>query len=478
MRVIAACALVASSASIAQADVGAWIETQRQQWSVPGVAAAVVHDGTTRTYASGLCDVERKRACTPDSEFHLASHTKFFTGLLAATLAVQEIVSLDEPLQRAWPEFRLSDPRWTEVTLRDLLSQRSGLGSVEWPYYWDASLTRKDYLARLPFVPMAQPFRARWAYANANYVAAATYLERKTGASWEELVRKRLLDPLAMKHSGFTAPKRTQGYGFDAAGAPQALPPTRTMASAPAGALVSTANDYAKFLQMVLDEGRVQGRQIVPARAVRIATSPTVGIGFDRRFYAGPGGYAFGLYTASYRGRTILHHPGGYAGYVAHVAFVPDAKLAVAVLCNRNTTSFGEALALGLIDLALGHAPDENLSTWKSAELPPESASIAESPRPPTREWGEYAGHYSHPAWGRFDVIVAAKGLRIRLGRLDAPLDHYRRDSFSFESAPGWERLRLRFEDNFDGEVDGLMLDDGVNPQPMRFARDGPRRAK
>lgn len=73
--------------------------------------------------------------CAPDSIFQIASMTKFFTGLLAAELAEEGLLNVDEPLSKRWPEFRLSNSRWTEVTLRNLLGQRAGLGSVDWPYY-------------------------------------------------------------------------------------------------------------------------------------------------------------------------------------------------------------------------------------------------------------------------------------------------------------------------------------------------------
>ena len=141
--------------------------------------------------------------CAPDSIFQIASMTKFFTGLLAAELAEEGLLNVDEPLSKRWPEFRLSDSRWTEVTLRNLLGQRAGLGSVDWPYYWDPSLSRETYVARLTGVPMATGFREKFSYANSNFIVAGSYLERVTGKTWEDLVLTRLAAPLNMRKTGF-----------------------------------------------------------------------------------------------------------------------------------------------------------------------------------------------------------------------------------------------------------------------------------
>ncbi|HEY5800444.1 MAG TPA: serine hydrolase domain-containing protein, partial [Burkholderiaceae bacterium] len=160
-----------------------WLNAQRLAWNIPGVAIATIAPGTApEVLASGLCNVEANQACAADSQFQIGSITKFFTGLTAATLAADKALRLDEPVALRWPGFRLADARWTEVTLRDLLSGRSGIGAVDWPYFWDPALTRRDYLARLRHQPLVRPFRAGWTYSNANFVAAGSYLEQMTGS--------------------------------------------------------------------------------------------------------------------------------------------------------------------------------------------------------------------------------------------------------------------------------------------------------
>ena len=102
-----------ATATVACADDGGeWIDAQLRKWQVPGVAIGVVRPGQApMLLARGLCDIEKQVPCTTDSPFSMGSTTKFVTGLLAATLATEKKLSLDEPLINRWPEFRLNDPR-------------------------------------------------------------------------------------------------------------------------------------------------------------------------------------------------------------------------------------------------------------------------------------------------------------------------------------------------------------------------------
>ena len=481
VRIIALRALLGgislAVATVACADNdGDWIDAQLRKWQVPGVAIAIVRPGQAPVLLGrGFCDIDKQVPCTADSPFSMGSTTKFVTGLVAATLAAEKKLSLDEPLINRWPEFRLSDPRWIEINLKDVLSQRSGLGSVDWPYFWDETLTRQHYVGRVAFVPMAKPFRSGWRYANANFVIAGAYLERVSGQSWEALVRERLLLPLAMTHSGFEAPVgKTAGYVLDGNGAFARVPHLNTPAIGPAGSLVSTARDFSSLLQAVLDNGQWQGRQVLPASAVSTAIAPVIGTSYDRRSYEAPGGYGLGVFLASYRNSTIVQHSGGYGGYSTHFALLPQRKIGVVVLANRTRSEFPHALALGLIDRALGMSGDEPLTRWFEPATRKAPIKAAAPALDPTRPLPLYAGKFRNAAWGVFEIYLAQGKLNIRYGSFEAPLDHYRYDNFSFESAPGWERLRLRFEADAEGNVGGFSMDDEENAPMQKFERVAP----
>lgn len=462
------CALPCSESAASERE---WVEQQRQAWNVPGVVVVIARqDSEPILYASGICDIERNIPCTTKSQFQIGSVSKFFTGLLAATLAAEKEIQLDEPLIEAWPEFRLSDTRWVDMTLRDLLSGRSGLGSVDWPYFWDEQLSRTEYLGRLRSLPMERPFRSKWAYANANFVAAGAYLERVTGKSWENLTRERLFAPLEMRSSGFLMPlDGTRGYGLDGNGKNVAMARSTSQAIGPAGTIVSNAEDLSHFLTMLVNDGKWAGKPAIPAAALTAASAPTAtGMGYDRRYYGAPGAYGLGLFLASYRGHFIANHSGGYAGYTAHLAWLPHKKISVVVLANRNVTQFAEAMTLGLLDRALGEDSGPTMSKF----LVEGASSPAPSPKPGapmTRPLDSYVGSYSSAAWGSFRVKRQGDQLQIDFGAFTSPLNHLNYDSFDFPAALNWERIRIRFDVNFDGNIDGFLLEDGRNSAPQRF---------
>ena len=456
----------------ASAGAEAWLDEQRQAWGIPGLVAVVVKgQGDDELFALGDCALAPARPCTPDTRFPIASTTKFFTGLLAAELVVQGEVALRDPIESVWPEFRLADARWQVLTLIDLLSQRSGIGSVDWPYFWSSELTQADYLARLPHLPMAGPFRSGWHYANANFVIAGEYLHRATQRPWRTLMRERLLAPLQISDTG-AQPGAARGYRRGSAGFDEYAFPM-SPAIGPAGALHLSAREYGRFLRMVLGEGQLGDESVLAQRTIALATQITAPLGYDRRFFSGPSGYGLGVFIARYRDQSILYHGGGCNGFTTHFAILPDAGIAVAVMANRVGTAFSELAALDLLDHALGSAGQVVSPHWlqRHGEYPPDELLPSDAAAPPTRPWPDYAGEYAHPAWGSFAVAAQDQGLSIRFGEFRRKLRPHRYDSFSLATEPGFEQLRLRFTADFAGNIDGFVLDDGVNAEPMRFRR-------
>ncbi len=475
---IAAPAMLAAVMSVSAAPGdSAWIDAQRQQWQVPGVAVAIVRDGEApQLLASGLCNLEQQRPCSERSQFPIASNTKFFTGLLAAVLAEKQVLRLDAPLAQSWPDLRLSDARAEALTLTDLLTHSSGLGSVDWPYFWDAQLDRDDYLARLRHVPMAAPLREVWHYANANFVLAGAYMERVTGRDWAALLREHVLAPLQMDDAGFGLPvDGTRGY--TPAGRPGAVTPaaaSTVSALASAGSLVLSARDYARMLAALLGRARSDGASALPRAALDAATRAWVTKEPEPHPLEGPGGYALGLFTARYRGDEIHYHIGRTTGFNSAVVMLPQRGLAVAVLTNVDSTSFPQALALALADRQLGRSGDEVMRVWAPPRdglaVPGMSPSTAAAVAP-SRALSAYAGRYQHPAWGAYRITTLGDGLRIRMAQLDAPLIAMGPDRFWFEALPGWTRMQLVFTSDTDGRINGFSLDDGANPEPMLFVR-------
>ncbi len=460
-------ALLAFAVRVSHAEVGAdaaWIEAARAKYAIPGLAIAIVErDKPVRFHAAGLCDVERVIRCSEQHRFPIGSVTKSITGLIAAVLASGSQIDLDVPATRYWPSLRLSDDRARELTLKDLLTQRSGLGSVDWPYYWDKALTRDDYLERLAAVPFAKPFRAGFSYANANFVLAGKVLESATGSTWESLVKQNVLVPLGMSGSGFEASgNMATGYGPTVQGRFEPVPFVSPQAIRPAGGLVTTAADFSRLMAMIVSEGNAGGKQIVSAKAVDALLSTG---GSTKR-----GGYGLGIGFTHFRDQLVFHHAGSMAGHSAAMLILPG-RWAVIVLANQTASIFPEGLAFALLDRHMGGAGDDALKRF-GGPLP--TQAVAE-PRQTVAVSPDIAeglvGAYRHAAWGEFAIASAGPRLRIRLGPFEAALDGEGGDSFSFLAAPGWERIGITFQRDAHGLVTGFSMLDGTNLAPQLFTK-------
>jgi len=438
-----------------------WVDEARVRYGIPGVVIAIVpRSGPVRFITSGYCDIERARRCSPSNPFAVGSITKSLTGLLAAHLAANGTLDLNRPVHSIDPTISLPDERTESVTLRDLLDQRSGLGSVDWPYFWNPEIPPEVYIARLPAVPTLRAFRSGFGYANANFVIAGKVIESATGSSWESLIRKVLLRPLGMNQSGFDSPgEQTIGYGSPVSGNFTRYSDSYPVALRPAGGLVTSARDFTRLMAMLVHGGEHAGRTILSKQALEIA------------FAADPanyGGYALGIGFTRFRGQRIYHHTGSMAGFSAAYLLMPG-RWATVILTNRTGTMFPEGLAFAMLDRHLGGKGDDALASFGGPIEPAASACVPGKLAPKTVR--HPVGVFQNPAWGAFIVSATPGGHRIQSGAFSASLIWEQAETYCFDAAPGWESLRISLTKDATGRVNGLDLSDGMHPTLQRFTR-------
>jgi len=461
------CASIAWGQNRHAKEESGWLDDARVRYGIPGLVIAVVRFGEPVRYlTSGYCDIARAHRCTPSNPFPVGSITKSLTGLLAAHLAARSSLDLDRAIRTIDPTIRLPDDRARSVTLRDLLDQRSGLGSVDWPYFWNPKLPREQYLARLPAVPPLRAFRSGFAYANANFVIAGKVIESASGSSWESLMRKELLRPLGMNETGFDSPgERSIGYGPPVGGIFTRFPDSYPVALRPTGGLVTTARDFARLLTMLVQGGAHEGRTILSKQALGIA------------FAADPvrqGGYALGIAFTRFRGQRVYHHTGAMAGFSSAYALVPG-KWAAVILSNRTGTAFPEGLAFAMLDRHLGGDGDEALASFggpvQQTASTCEPRKFAEKLGLETVQHPDPVGVFHHPAWGTFIVSATPSGHLIQSGAFSASLTLEKPGSYCFDAAPGWESLRITLVLDATGRVNGWDLNDAMHSTLQRFTR-------
>src|SRR5213592_2774680 len=181
------------------------VEQLRKQFGVPGVTIAIVENGkTTLARGWGVREIRTNEPVGADTIFFTGSTGKAFTNAALATLVDQGKLKWDDKVIDHMPDFRMWDPWVTrEMTIRDLLVHRSGLGLGEGDLLFlpNSTLSRKETVRRIRYLKPATSFRSGYAYDNILYMAAGQLIEEVSGETWENYIRNHVFQPLGMNHS-------------------------------------------------------------------------------------------------------------------------------------------------------------------------------------------------------------------------------------------------------------------------------------
>ena len=261
---------------------------------MPAIAAMVYTAGQREAAAAvGVRAIGRLESVTVDDEWHIGSDTKAFTATLVAILADERLLSLDETLAEALPELAGEmHVAYRQVSLAQLLSHTAGLPPLTDPSELGAFMrivagaqgvkaqrmaVTRAYLSQPPASP-AGSFR----YSNLGFIVVGAIVERRTGRSWEELVRERVWRPLGIQHAGFGPPGLPghfdQPHGHrDLDGRLAPIDPGESDADnppalGPAGTIHITLADWMRFAQDQLDGAHGRGRLLKPETYRRLQT--------------------------------------------------------------------------------------------------------------------------------------------------------------------------------------------------------------
>jgi len=453
-----------------------------------GAAIAVVKDGqviVARGY--GVKKLGAPDPVGPDTRFGIASNTKAFTATALGMLVEEGKLQWDAPVIRYLPEFAMYDPFVTrELTIRDLLVHRSGLGLGAGDLLWWPASTydRKEIVRRLRFIKPATSFRTAYAYDNVLYLVAGEVIERVSARTWEQFVQERILARVGMtastvRHSDASGTDDVATTHAEVDGKMQAIGPMTSDNTNPAGGINAGARDIAKWLLVQLDSGKLaDGTRLVSARTAReiwtgvtpMATGPAAPeiAPLGKQFNL----YALGFQTNDFRGRKLMWHTGGLPGYLSFLAFIPEARVGVAVLTNTETPMFS-ALGWSLLDYALGTRPPWDFVGGYAAVAQRQKAAMATARTVtgaaraaisrPSLALERYAGTYEDAWYGDVRITHVNGALRIAMGhtpQLQGEMVHWQHDTFLAR----WDDREMRadafvtFQLNPDGSIDQVKL--------------------
>ncbi|QJD96693.1 serine hydrolase [Mucilaginibacter robiniae] len=413
-----------------------YINRALTNWRVPGAAVCVVKDGRIILRKGyGIKELGLANKTDENTLFMIGSNTKAFTATALAMLQNEHKLSLDDKVNKYLPDFKLNDKTAGELTtIRDLLSHRIGFATFQGDFaFYNTDLSRQDIIEKMGHVKAAYPFRTKWGYTNSAYLTAGLVLEKAAGQPWEAYLKSNLFAPLGMSSTVALSKDLATSFNKSAAhtlvdGRLIAIPYAQLDNLAPAGAISSSISDMSKWVMALLDNGKVAGRQVIPAAAIQAPRQAQQLVGSDVE--SGYRAYGLGWFLQGYRNHRMIMHTGGVNGFVSSVTLMPDENLGIVILTNNDQNELINTLNLEIIDaylkLPYRDYTDAALNQAKSRQAREQQRDkqLRDSVMlnlKPTLSLDDYTGKYSNELYGNLTI---SKG---EANDLDVRFEHHPR---------------------------------------------------
>jgi CubicO group peptidase (beta-lactamase class C family) len=456
-----------------------------KDWQIPGLAIAVVKDDRlVFAHGYGVRELGKPDLVDTHTLFATGSTTKAMTAALVGMLVDEKKVAWDAPVTTYLPWFQLKDPSVTrELTVRDLLTHRAGLGRADYLWFGHDNST-EEILRRVRLIDPVYPVRSSFIYQNIMYAAAGAVVEAASGKPWAEMIRTRIFEPLGMRETIPTA--RTLSRQPNVA-SPHALVDGRvrvieTLTSegiAAAGGVWSSAGDMAKWMQFLLDGGRVggkTGRRLLSEPVFAELFKPQTIASYDmypttRLTKPHWMTYGLGWFQQDYHGRAVDFHTGSLDGMVTIHGLIRDEQLGVYVLSNLDHAELRHALMYTVFDR---YAAQPYNRDWSAdfhklyADLEKDAyQEVADKEKlrvmgtSPSLPLARFAGDYADPLHGDVTVSFDAGQLKIQYGTaFVGPLEHWHYNTFRVTwnaALRGWDLVNFVLDDDGQPSVVELL---------------------
>ncbi len=466
-------------------ELSKYLDAARSEWNIPGMAVAVIADDKiVYQQGFGVANVETGEEVNAETIFGIASNTKAFTSAALAILVDRGTINWNDPVQNYLPWFKLYDPYVSaNITIRDLLSHRSGLKTFSGDLIWYASAhSRRDILERAQYLEPQYGFREKFGYSNIMYLAAGQIVEAITDTTWEDFVSAEIITPLKMNR---TTTSITQLSKFNNVAQAHNLVDEKNITIpwvnwdniAPAGAINSSVSDVAKWIRLQLNQGVWEDQTIFTKEQSnkmwqQVTPLPISSYSLQRFPFIQWRAYGLGWSLHDFHGYKVVTHSGGLDGMISRVVMVPEKNLGFVILTN-NINGATSWLSYELLDRYLNTGNNDwsaqGLKLQKSYEKREEKhkEEIEASRIPntnPSLSLEAYVGTYHCQLYGNVDVSVKADKLYLKFQHtkiFESTLSHWHFDTFTlkFGQVPSLPRGWVKFSLSKEGEVSGLSVD-------------------
>lgn len=355
--------------SIAQSELAVW--------RAPGmVLAIVVADSVVYSTGYGTANVESGEPMSARMMVSVASVSKMVTATAAVVLAAGGKLDLNAPVRTYLPWL---PERLGAVTISQLLSHRAGLGERTPNVAPEPNGSLNPVCrAMTDAVLIARPAET-WSYSNSGYTLAGCVIEAVANAPFAQAVAQLVFQPVGMSQSTYyprVAMTYLHAQGHDTrGGSARVVRPFNSSPSiAPAGELITTVGDLARLARVLLTDGTLDGRRVLPPGILAHLTQPH---GLASPFLGGQREYGYGLFVRDHRGLRIVEHEGVFSGFGASIALSAEKRVAAVAVTNGRYSSPVRTTQAAL-ELATGLSPSRIEASTKPIAARDSAASVGE----------------------------------------------------------------------------------------------------
>lgn len=467
-----------------------------KDWKAVGFSVAVVEKGEI-IYSKGFGyrDLEKKLPADGNTLFAIGSCSKAFSAALIGQLVNEGKLDLDKPINSYFPKLRFyNDQMNSMITLRDMMSHKTGLPRHDASWYYFPSRSKDSLLQRIQYMEPSATVREKWQYNNFMYCALGAIDEQISGVTWDNNIRNKIFAPLSMARSTTNLkdwvadPNASLGYFVDKDSTIKKMDYFDISGMSPAGAINSSVNEMAHWVMAWLNDGKFNGKEVIPVsyRTQAISSQAIITGGLPKdKLDIQFSNYGFGWMLSSYKEHYRVEHGGNINGFSASTTFFPTDSIGIIVLVNQNN-SYVPGLVRNLIaDKLLGkkffdwNADMKKTLPKSNANPDKEKDSTKNTGKPTTHDLKDYAGDYTNPGYGTMKIYFENNKLFFKSNALKMELRHKTFDIFkliaydaSGNEIPEEDPAVGTFLLNENGDIDNFSsrMDQGI--QPIVFKKE------
>ncbi|MEO8725184.1 MAG: serine hydrolase [Acidobacteriaceae bacterium] len=387
---------------------------------IPAISIALV-DGQTIVWAQGFgyADPDKKVAATAETVYRVGSVSKLFTDIGVMQLVERGELNLDSPIQTYLPNFHPKNKFDGKITLRELMSHRSGL-LREPPvgnYFETSEPTLEATVLSLNNTELVYAPGTHAKYSNAGVAVAGYALQVKAGRPFAPYLKQTLLQPMGMTSSSFLPEpaligRLAKAYMWSYDGLNFAAP-TFQLGMAPAGSMYSTVTDLGRFASVLFAHGMASGRQVIKPETLDAMWKPQYASG-NETLGNQKSGYGLGFGISEQEGHRTIGHDGAIYGFASSFKAMPDDQIAAIAIATKDSSN-----------AVTDHIVREALRLMLAARAHQPLPEIEETVAIPDEMVARLKGHYGErntgvdlkEQFGELFLLPDSGGYQVRLRR-------------------------------------------------------------